>query len=181
MKNHKKTCVFCGGTFISQRKDAKTCSSTCRVHLHHQNKAFRKNKSVLNTTFNVSEIKTPVLNKEINVSADSLNISMNSEGFDYSHEFIEEPLSERDPVLYEWIKYCEEEDRAKAKLPYIEELCALCHKPIKVSKNFNSRGREIVCDNCITFYHVNYLLKRNIRNTEGLTVDEAYSNLPLTE
>ena len=37
MIKHKKTCAFCGETFYSQRKDAKTCSNTCRVYHYKLN------------------------------------------------------------------------------------------------------------------------------------------------
>ena len=45
--NHEKKCLWCKQKFYSQRKDAKFCSSTCRVHFHNYN----KQKYAINETF----------------------------------------------------------------------------------------------------------------------------------
>lgn len=69
MKKHKKQCAFCGETFYSQRKDAKTCSNTCRVYLYKLNSGLyedekrleRTDSNVSNVNLNISE----TLRKEI--------------------------------------------------------------------------------------------------------------------
>ena len=106
MKKHKKTCIFCGETFYAKRKDAKTCSNTCRGHLHKQNKTFiAKEKS-----YNFNKI----------ISEPKINVFAKAETIEQTYEY--EEVSTEDPQLVEWRRYCNEQDRIRAKLPYTEEM-----------------------------------------------------------
>ena len=97
MKKHKKECAFCGETFYSQRKDAKTCSNTCRVYLFKLNSGFYDNdkrfeisdNNVSNVNVNISEtlrrdieyvkLKHFLLNHEKEIHGLSIDLDLRTE------------------------------------------------------------------------------------------------------
>jgi len=164
MKKHKKTCNFCGEMFYSKRIDAKTCSNTCRVYLHKLNKeTVSENKrliSVISKENNVTELPVNVTDDKITFISDK---NTNPEN-DFESDIYKSNLYK------DWVEYKDKID----KLPYSVLSCYMCGKHIKVPKDVNRNYKKVVCNNCIAFYKANHLLKYDVINKEGLSVDEAY-------